>query len=50
MSYNEQLQELYRKYEKAGHAQPFTMHETCSLGVRQWSLPAATVNHSDSVG
>ena len=27
MSYNEQLQELYRKYEKAGHAQPFTMHE-----------------------
>jgi hypothetical protein len=27
MSYNEQLQELYRKYEKDGHMQPFTMHE-----------------------
>ena len=27
MSYNEKLQELYRKYEKDGHMQPFTMHE-----------------------
>lgn len=27
MSYNERLQELYRKYEKDGHMQPFTMHE-----------------------
>ena len=27
MSYNEQLQELYRRYERAGHVQPFTMHD-----------------------
>ena len=27
MSYNEQLQDLYRRYEKDGHMQPFTMHE-----------------------
>ena len=26
MSYHEQLQGLYRQYEKAGHMQPFTMH------------------------
>ena len=27
MSYHEMLQDLYRQYEKAGHMQPFTMHE-----------------------
>ena len=26
MSYHEQLQGLYRQYEKSGHMQPFTMH------------------------
>jgi hypothetical protein len=27
MYYNEKLRELYQQYEKAGHMQPFTMHE-----------------------
>jgi hypothetical protein len=27
MSYNEQLQMLYRRYEKDGNMQPFTMHD-----------------------
>jgi hypothetical protein len=27
MAYYEQLQSLYRRYEKDGHMQPFTMHE-----------------------
>ncbi len=31
MSYNEKLQELYRKYEKDGHMQPFTMHELAAM-------------------
>ena len=30
MSYNEQLQSLYRRYEKDGHMQPFTMHDLAS--------------------
>jgi hypothetical protein len=27
MTYSEQLQDLYRRYEKDGHIQPFTMHD-----------------------
>jgi hypothetical protein len=27
MSYNEQLQKLYHRYEKDGNMQPFTMHD-----------------------
>ncbi|MEO6802688.1 MAG: DUF3738 domain-containing protein [Granulicella sp.] len=30
MSYYEQLQSLYRRYEKDGHMQPFTMHDLAS--------------------
>jgi hypothetical protein len=30
MSYYEQLQDLYRRYEKDGHIQPFTMHDLAS--------------------
>jgi hypothetical protein len=30
MSYNEQLQSLYHRYEKDGHMQSFTMHDLAS--------------------
>ena len=50
MSYYEQLQDLYRRYEKDGHIQPFTMHDLASWAYDNGFVPAPTLHYCEPSG